>query len=845
MTEFCLYDLAEMTTYRGEISTPDLTVCIHCGDPIRGEPVLVEGKPFCCNGCRVVYDILSQAESCPVPAPKPVNSSRFEYLDDPSVVSRIRDFSDGTVSTLTFSVPRMHCSSCVWLLENLYRFDQGILYSRADFLRKTINVRYADAKTSLRKVVELLTGLGYEPELTLESVKKPEPRRPDHSLYAKIGIAGFCFGNIMILSFPEYLSAGEVEPGLRSLFTYVSLALSLPVLLYSSTGYFRSAISGLSRRVVNIDVPIALGIAILFIRSAVDILSETGSGYLDSMTGLVFFLLIGRLFQNRTYDSLNFERTYTSYFPLAVTTRRTGAESTVPVTSLHPGDRMLIRNDEIVPADAVLISAHASIDYSFVTGESRTVACASGDLVHAGGRLRGAAIELEVAKTVSQSYLTQLWNDAAFHADHVGKLSRLSNAVGKYFTAGIFLVATATGAYWFPRDVATAWIAVTAVLIVACPCALALATPFAFGTALRVFGKGKLYAKNADVAEHMSRIDTVVLDKTGTLTSAHDAALSFAGDPLSMTERRAIRSLVRNSHHPLSRAVYDGLRCDDTVPVGSYEEFPGEGILGIVGTDSIRVGSREFTASPAAPEHVSVPGREGTNEAGTEGGPDAPSFERDRSGEGDVALPPQEPSLRVFVSINGIPRGCFIVSGSYREGVSALMGRLQKRYDVMLLSGDSDHEREALKQRFGESVPMHFNQSPADKLSFIAALQQRGKAVLMVGDGLNDAGALKQADVGVALTDDTTAFTPACDAILDGSRLTRLDEFLKFARSSRTVVLLAYAISVLYNVIGLSFAVRGALSPVIAAILMPVSSITVVAFTSLTLQALARKRDLL
>ncbi len=830
-----------MTTYRGEISTPDLTVCVHCGDPIRGEPVLADGKPFCCNGCRVVYDILSQSDSCPVSVPQPVSSTRFEYLDDESVVSRIRDFSDGAISTVTFSVPRMHCSSCVWLLENLYRFDQGILYSRADFLRKTINLRYADQKTSLRKVVELLSGLGYEPELTLESVKKPEPHRPDHSLYAKIGIAGFCFGNIMILSFPEYLSGGEVEPDLKSLFSYVSLLLSLPVLLYSSTGYFRSAVSGLLRRVVNIDVPIALGITILFIRSAVDIIGATGSGYLDSMSGLVFFLLIGRLFQDRTYDHLNFERTYASYFPLAVTTRRNGVETTVPVTSLHPGDRMLIRNDEIVPADAVLITGSAGIDYSFVTGESRTVACASGDVVHAGGRLRGAAIELEVATTVSQSYLTQLWNDAAFRTEHPGKLSRLSNAVGKYFTAAIFLVAAATGAYWFPRDFATAWNAVTAVLIVACPCALALATPFAFGTALRVFGRGRLYAKNADVAENMSRIDTVVLDKTGTLTNARHAAMKFAGDPLSTTERSAIRSLVRNSHHPLSRAVYDGLGSDDTLPVGGYTEFPGGGISGVVGNDSIKVGSREFTASPAPPKYDSAVGRGESNE----GGLDTLSLESDGPTGGDVAKPAGEPSLRVYVSINDIPRGCFIVSGSYREGVSALTGRLQERYDVVLLSGDSDHEREALKQRFGENVPMHFNQNPADKLAFVSALQQRGKAVLMVGDGLNDAGALKQADVGVALTDDTTAFTPACDAILDGSRLTRLDAFLKFARSSRTVVLLAYAISVLYNVVGLSFAVRGVLSPVIAAILMPVSSITVVAFTSLTLQALAKKRGLL
>lgn len=801
-----------MATSSCATTAPDTAVCTHCGDPIRGEGIVDHGRAFCCNGCRVVYGILFQSDSCPAPVVRPVGDERFAYLDDPSVAGRLRDFSDGTMTVLTFSVPQMHCSSCVWLLEHLYRFDSGILSSRADFLQKTITVRFAEQHTTLRNVVELLASLGYEPAITLESLEKKPQKQADRSLYAKIGIAGFCFGNIMILSFPEYLSGGRVEPSLRSLFAYVSLVLSLPVMFYSSVGYFRSAVTGLARRVVNIDLPIALGVAILFIRSLVDILGQTGSGYLDSMTGLVFFLLVGRLFQNRTYDSLNFDRTYASYFPLAVVVRRDGSDATIPVTSLHPGDRMIIRNDEIVPADAVLMAGDAAVDYSFVTGESTTVAGVPGDLVHAGGRQRGSAIELEVVKTVSQSYLTQLWNDAAFHPEPSGNLSSLSHAVGKYFTAGILLVAAAAGAYWFPRDASTAWNAITAVLIVACPCALALSTPFAFGTALRVFGRGRFHAKNADVVENMSRIRTIVLDKTGTLTHAQGSAAGFVGDPLSSDETMAVRSLVRNSHHPLSRAVYDALSGTPVVPVAAFEEQPSAGIAGIVNGIPVRAGSRLFTGHPA-------------EEDGTADGSDA--------------------SLRMFVSLNGVPRGYFGIAANYREGTGALVARLRERYDVVLLSGDSDREREALRNRFGHDMPMHFHQTPAGKLAFVSDLQRRGRPVLMVGDGLNDAGALKQADVGVALTDDTTAFSPACDAILDGSRLTWLDRYLRFARASRAIVLVAYAISVLYNCIGLSFAVRGALSPVIAAILMPVSSITVVAFTSLTLQALAKKRGLL
>ena len=831
-----------MATSRGETAAADTTVCIHCGDPIRGDGIVEDGRVFCCNGCKAVYNILSRSDACPAPVIRPVSDERFAYLDEPGVIERLREFSDGTITAVTFSVPQMHCSSCVWLLENLYRFDAGILHSRADFLRKTIAVRYAEQKTTLRKVVELLASLGYEPTLTLDSIEKKPQGNPDRSLYAKIGVAGFCFGNIMILSFPEYFSGGTVEPALKSLFSYAILVLSLPVVFYSSTGYFRSAASGLRRRVVNIDVPIALGIVILFVRSVLDIAGETGSGYLDSMTGLVFFLLIGRLFQNRTYDSLNFDRTYTSYFPLAVTTRSNGSESTIPVTSLHPGDRMIIRNSEIVPADAVLMAGDAAIDYSFVTGESRTVAGLPGDRVHAGGRQQGSAIELEVVKAVSQSYLTQLWNDAAFRTEPQGNLSRLSNAVGKYFTAGIFLVAAGTGAYWFPRDVATAWDAITAVLIVACPCALALATPFAFGTALRVFGKGRLYAKNADVVETMSRIRTVVLDKTGTLTHAGGSGIRFVGEPLSADERSVVKSLVRNSHHPLSRVIYDSLAREPVLPVDGYEELPNAGITGVVQGVSIRAGSCAFAGQQDSRVHLEASDPGSSDADGDASRPGGVGHSGGTNEQGDSR---SDASQRVYVAFNGTPRGYFSVAGNYREGIAPLVERLRRTCDVLVLSGDSDRERNALRERFGSEVPLHFNQSPADKLAFVADRQRQGDSVLMVGDGLNDAGALKQADVGVALTDDTTAFSPACDAILDGSRLTWLDQYLRFARSSRTVVLLAYAISVLYNAVGLSFAVRGALSPIVAAILMPVSSITVVAFTSLTLQALARKRGLL
>ena len=790
------------------------TLCAHCGDPLNGSGIIHDSKTFCCNGCRVVYEILGFTGKCPAPVVQPVPDNRFAYLDEPSVVERLREFSDGHVSAVSFLIPQMYCSSCVWVLEHLYRMDSGILLSRVEFLKKNIAIRYDEEKTSLRKVVELLTTLGYEPRITLESVDRSAPPPPERSLYYRIGIAGFCFGNIMILSFPEYLSGGTVDAQLRHVFAYLNLILSLPVVLYCSTGYFQSAAGGLSKRIFTIDMPIAIGIAIIFLRSVADIVTGAGPGFLDSLSGLVFFLLLGRLFQNKTYDSLHFERSYTSYFPLAVTTRRQGRERTAPVSDLRPGDRIMIRNNEIVPADAVLIGGDAAIDYSFVTGESRTVQKIPGDLIHAGGRQVGGAIELDVVTEVSQGYLTRLWNETSFAGTPRRGLATLANTVSKYFSAGVLVVAACTAVYWLPRDPAMAFDAVTAVLIVACPCALALATPFAFGTALRVFGRNKFYVKNTGVVETLAGISTIILDKTGTLTRSSTSAVRFVGTPLTDNQKSMVASLVRNSHHPLSRTLYESLMPLPLCAVRQYHEFPNAGIEGEIEGLAVRAGSRAFAGA-----------RPNGDQAGD---PEADATE-----------------ARVHVRFGPEPLGYFALAGIYRDGIESLVTRLRAEHEVILLSGDTDWERPQLERRFGTRLPLYFEQAPADKKAFVAARQQGGATTMMVGDGLNDAGALQQADVGIAVTENIAAFSPACDAILEGSRLARMDTFIALARTTKRVVLWSFAISVLYNAVGLSFAVRGALSPVVAAILMPLSSVTIVALSTLAVHIIARRRELL
>ena len=801
-------------------TAPDLEVslqCYHCGSTTDRSAIDFDGKFFCCTGCKAVYQILSQSELCryyefeqsPGITPSLKAAPRFEFLDDPIVLQQLLDYSGEGTSVLNLHIPQMHCSSCIWLLEHLHRLDDGIHFSRVDFLKKALLIRFSDTKTSLRKIVGLLASLGYEPELNMGSAAKKLTSHANRVLYLKLGVAAFCFGNIMLFSLPEYLAGSRADFSSRSLFGYLNLLLALPVAFYSSSLFYVSAIQGLRKCVINIDVPIALGIAVVFLRSAFEVLAGTGPGYCDSLTGLVFFLLIGRVFQNKTYEGLNFDRQYQSYFPLAAAVRKNGTETTVPITSLRPGDRIVIRNNEIIPADAVVMKGHARIDYSFVTGESLAKLKEVGELVYAGGKQVGSTVELEAIKEVSESKLVQLWNEFGSSEKSKSRLLTLSTTIGKHFTLAILILAVLTGLVWLVLDSTRLLNAVTSILIVACPCALALAAPFAFGTTMRIFGTKGLLLKNTGIVEALAKVDTVIFDKTGTITQTTLSSIRFVGNLTNDADRKVISTLSRSSTHPLSRAIVEHLDAGETCEIEGFEEVEGEGIRGLVDGRRVLIGSAKFVQAVSS-----------TTDTGTE-------------------------QTRVYASLDGQVLGWFEFENKYREGLRDVLTFLGSGRSIIVLSGDSSSEEKCLKELYPHFAELRFNQTPADKLAFVRDLQAAGHKVLMVGDGLNDAGALWQSDAAIAVTEEVNTFSPACDAIFNAAQFGLLGRFVGFAPTSMKVVYGSIALSIVYNIIGLSFAVQGALSPILAAILMPLSSISVVVFSTATTRILAKRKGLL
>lgn len=789
------------------IQQPITATCYHCGDACNSKGIKSGDKVFCCNGCKTVFELLDETTMCEyyamgnAPGIKQHGNKKFEFLDEERIQSSLLNFNEGGVSRVTLYIPAIHCSSCIWLLENLHKMNPGIIDSSIHFQSKTADIRFDDS-ISLRQIAELLSRLGYDPQITLNG-KILNNKSVNKSLLYKLGVAGFCFGNIMLLSLSEYLSlASAPKDVVEIFFTYLNLLLALPVVFYSASDYFISAFKAIKNRVINIDLPIALGLGATFLQSAFEIISGSGAGYLDSLTGLVFFLLIGKWYQSKTYAALSFERDYKSYFPITATTLLQGVTTHVPLRELTTGTVVVVRNEEIIPADGIVVDGNAHINYSFVTGEVAPILKKKGSLVFAGGRQLGTNIKVQITRTVSESYFTQLWNKSE---KKTSGLNDFTNKVGRYFTGSVLLIGLATYCFWYWKDTGMALRAAVSVFIIFCPCTLALAIPFCFGNAMNILGKNKFYLKNTDAVEKLADNDTIVFDKTGTLTQAEEAEIEFDGF-LTLHELEYVKALVKNSIHPLSRMLSYFLG-DTPLSPDAFKESLSEGIWGIFDKREVKVGSAVFVG--VAPSRKAMSGN----------------------------------NSLVFVSINGMVKGCYAFRNKYRGGMEEMLTMLGRKYKLHLLSGDNAAEQPYLLDFFKKEC-MHFQRNPEDKLSYINALGKHNKT-MMIGDGLNDAGALLQSNFGISVTEDVTHFSPACDAILEAASLCKLPDFIAYARACKKLVYMSLMLSLLYNVVGLTFAVQGLLQPLVAAILMPLSSVSVVLFVTIGSTLLARRYALM
>ncbi|MBE7648099.1 heavy metal translocating P-type ATPase [Tenacibaculum finnmarkense] len=783
--------------------------CFHCGNECDTKTITIKEKSFCCNGCKTVFEIFSENDlTCyydfqnnPGAIPEEIQG-KYDFLDNASITDKLLEFNDGNLHVVNLYIPHIHCSSCIWVLENVHKLQRNISSAQVDFPKKTVRITYNSEIISLKEIVLLLSSIGYEPYISLEDYEVGK-KKVDRSLIYKLGIAGFSFGNVMFLSFPEYFEVtGFWLEQYKGIFRWLMFFFSLPVVFYAAQDYFISAYKGLRAKILNIDVPIALGVAVLFIRSSAEIIFDIGTGFFDSLTGLVFFLLLGKFFQQKTYNFLSFERDYKSYFPIAVTRISSeGKEENVQIYDVEKGDRLLIRNQELIPVDGILINGNAKIDYSFVTGEAVPVIKKSGDKLFAGGKQLSGVVEMEVLSSVSQSYLTQLWSNDVFKKDKNSSFKTLTDRISQNFTVTVLIIAFISTAFWLYYDSSKALNVFTAVLIIACPCAIALAAPFTLGNMLRILGKKKFYLKNATVVEQLAAIDTVIFDKTGTLTTSKENQIEYKGSEVSSEEKVLLKSVLRASNHPLSRMLY-GFLSAEMLPVDSFKEYTGKGIEARCNGVDVKIGSSSFVNNTKEKLNLDT---------------------------------------SVHSSFDGIYKGKYVFKNAYRNGVKDLFSELNTNYNLAVVSGDNEGEKKFLEDLLPKNTSFLFNQKPEDKLNYVENLQNKGQSVIMIGDGLNDAGALAQSNVGISLSENINVFSPACDAILDASKFNEIGNYIKVSKKAIKIIKYSFILSLCYNLIGLYFATTGQLKPVIAAILMPLSSISIVLFTTIATNLLGKK----
>lgn len=785
-------------------------ICYHCGEDCASEKIMADNKHFCCEGCRMVFRLLNQNGLCEYyelnhqPGANQrlqARKDKFAFLDDAKIHQQLISYEDEKQTHVTFYLPQIHCSSCLYLLEHLHKINDGIISSRVNFTRREVSLVFDPRLTSLRDAAELLNNIGYEPYISLQDLQHQPPRIKKRLIY-QLGVAGFCFGNIMLMSFPEYLGLESADMKLQNMFRVLNVILALPVFFFSAQPFFAAAWHGLKNRFLNIDAPIALAILVTFGRSMYEVITGTGAGYFDSMSGIVFFMLVGRVLQDKTYQQLSFDRDYTSYFPIAITVIKDGNHIPTALPDIKPGDTLLIHSQELIPADGILTKGMAAVDYSFVTGESVPVQKEMGELLYAGGKQTGNAIELLVIKEVAQGYLTKLWLRDEFKKSPVEKNVSFVHLLSRWFTVILFSIATVAAVYWSFTDSSKTWQVVTAVLIVACPCALLLSNSFTNGNVLRILGRNRFYLRGAQAIEDIANSNSIVFDKTGTLTSTREQEVAYEGRALSLEIQQSVTALASQSNHPLSKAIAQYFNARSNARVEGFREVAGRGTEGYVMGNMITLGSSQ---------HVT-------------GNPDK-----------------ENTGTSVFLAIDGECVGFFRVKNRYRDCVPQLVSELGKHNKLSVLSGDNSAERSYLQQLMGEEALLLFRQRPEDKLQFIQQLQQRGQTVMMIGDGLNDAGALRQSNVGIAITEDTNNFTPASDAILEAAQLPKLPLFIRLCRANKRIVIASFVLSILYNIVGIGFAVQGMLSPLIAAILMPASSLSIVLLTFGCSNVLARR----
>lgn len=794
------------------------SICDHCGLPVPDGLYEPDAEhQFCCNGCKTVYNILhgsglesyykikSAVDSNAQPAA--TTGSNYEELDDPAFQSTWVTESDEGTAEVELLLEGMHCAACVWLIERLPRVADGVIDARANIRRRTVCVRYNPNDIKLSSVAQSLDKLGYASHPARGKEAREIRLKEDRRFLIRVAVAGALAGNIMLLSIALY--GGEfdgISEAWRTTFRWYSTALGLAVLIWPGRIFFTGALAALRTRTAHLDIPIALALLSAGIWGTLNTFRGIGEIYFDSVGVLVFLLLVGRWIQHRQQraasDSVELMLTLTP--SSATLIDDDGNTKRVPIETIEAGMSVQVAAGESFPADGTITAGTTTIDNSLLTGESVPITSGNGDPALAGATNLSSPVTVRVQAVGEHSRIGKLMDLVAQASEHKTPIVRMADRIAGYFVIVVIILAIATFIAWAMIEGITIGIEhATALLIVTCPCALGLATPTAMSVALGRSARAGMLIKSATVLEQMAKPGTMLLDKTGTLTAGQTTVVDSYGNQNLLTAAAAIE---QSSNHPIARAIATAF--DTDLAATDITQTTGQGITGTVNNQHILVGSVDFVLRSTNSE---IP----------------PELQPKLVRLLDRALTP--------ILVHNAETNTFALIGvgdQLRTDAATSTQSLQRRgWNLEICSGDHPRIVESIAHQL--NIKTHNGGvTPEAKANRIAALKESNTGsspIVMVGDGVNDAAALASADVGIAVHGGAEASLEAADVYLIEPGVAPIVKLTDLSRSTMSTIRVCLIFSLTYNTIAASLAMAGLISALIAAIIMPISSLTVVA----------------
>jgi Cu2+-exporting ATPase len=807
--------------------------CFHCGLPLPPGAefgVVIGGarRPMCCRGCAAVAQAIVDGgladyyrhRTAAAPTGRelvPAFLREAAVYDHPAVQKSFVRAEGEHVREAALILEGITCAACVWLNERHLAALPGVVSVHVNYATHRMRVRWDERRLKLSDILAAVARIGYLAHPYDPGRSQQLLERERKTMLRRLGLAGVMAAQVMVLAealYPVLGADAGAESEFAGFFYWVSLLLTLPVLAYSATPFFQGAWNDLKHWRAGMDVPVALGVLGAFSASLWTTVTREGVAYYDSVTMFVFFLLGGRYFELRARTRAA-EAAESLVRAVPATATRLGADGTetvVAVAELAPGDTVLVRPGETVPADGAVVAGRSSVDESLLTGESLPV---TKDI---GARVVGGAINVESPLTV---HLTQVGADTVLAAilrlldraqTEKPRLARLADRAAAWFTGAVLVTAALTALWWWRHDPAL-WLPITvAVLVITCPCALSLATPTALTAATGALTRAGLLVTRGHALETLARATHFVFDKTGTLTEGRLKLLETRVLSTRTVDEclRLAGALERHSEHPVARALRAAVA--GPLPAATdVHNLPGAGLHGAIHGETYCIGT--------------------------------PAFVRERAGAAvDESL---LASLRaaggtvVILASRAGPLAAFVLGDTLRPEARALVAALKARNkQVLLLTGDHEQAARRVAAELGIDA-IAWELSPADKLARGRALQERGAVVATVGDGVNDAPLLAGASVSIAVGGAADVAAASADMILLAPRLDALRAGLDTAGRTLAVVRQNLGWAVAYNFIAVPAAVLGFVTPWLAALGMSASSLLVVA-NSLRLLRTAR-----